>query len=249
MFCDNVLLPAQLSLCVGYTHLQRAQPIRWSHWLCSYALAFASDLERLDEVIKRINKSPLGCGALAGNPFGVDRDAIAEELGFEGLMMNSLGAVGDRKFVVETMQWSSEFMTDVSRISEDLIIYGTAEFAFVKLADAYSTGSSLMPQKVSLFRLIQSKELEITTVWLITPTEKFRLLGTSAWQIRSGDRPNGWPYLYYEILAINLQQRPPRISRADARLREDGVRLRPNPHGRYLHPCNIPSQNVGGTNA
>ena len=79
---------------------------------------------------------------------------MAEELGFEGLMMNSLGAVGDRKFVVETMQWSSEFMTDVSRISEDLIVYGTAEFGFVKLADAYSTGSSLMPQKVRLLQFI-----------------------------------------------------------------------------------------------
>ena len=75
---------------------------------------------------------------------------MAKELGFDGLLMNSLGAVGDRKFVVETMQWASELMTDISRISEDLIIYGTAEFGFVKLADAYSTGSSLMPQKVSL---------------------------------------------------------------------------------------------------
>ncbi|KAL9130619.1 MAG: hypothetical protein Q9217_001233 [Psora testacea] len=138
----------EIEVCMpGYTHLQRAQPIRWAHWLCSYALAFASDLERLREVIKRVNKSPLGCGALAGNPFGVDRDAIAKELGFEGLLMNSLGAVGDRKFVVETMQWAAELMGDISRISEDLIIYGTAEFGFVKLADAYSTGSSLMPQK------------------------------------------------------------------------------------------------------
>ncbi|KAI9879490.1 MAG: hypothetical protein M1830_008366 [Pleopsidium flavum] len=131
----------------GYTHLQRAQPIRWSHWICNYAFAFASDLERLREVIKRVNKSPLGCGALAGNPFGVDREAMAKELGFEGLLMNSLGAVGDRKFAVETMQWAAELMGDVSRISEDLIIYSTAEFGFVKLADAYSTGSSLMPQK------------------------------------------------------------------------------------------------------
>lgn len=136
----DVLMP-------GYTHLQRAQPIRWSHWLCSYAFAFASDLERLREVIKRVNKSPLGCGALAGNPFGIDREAMAEELGFEGLLMNSLGAVGDRKFAVETMQWAAELMGDISRISEDLIVYSTAEFGFVKLADAYSTGSSLMPQK------------------------------------------------------------------------------------------------------
>ena len=114
----------------AYTHLQRAQPIRWAHWLCSFAVRFASDLERLDEVIKRVNKSPLGCGALAGNPFGIDRRTMAQALGFEGLLLNSLAAVSDRKFVVETMQWASEFMTDVSCISEDLIIYGTAEFGF-----------------------------------------------------------------------------------------------------------------------
>lgn len=139
----------EVEVCMpGYTHLQRAQPIRWSHWICSYAFAFASDLERLGEVIKRVNKSPLGCGALAGNPFGVDRDSMARELEFDGLLMNSLAAVGDRKFAIETMQWAAELMGDVSRISEDLIIYSSAEFSFVKLADAYSTGSSLMPQKV-----------------------------------------------------------------------------------------------------
>ena len=96
-----------------------------------------------------MNKSPLGCGALAGNPFSIDRDFIAKELGFEGILMNSMTAVGDRKFVVETMQWAAELMGDFSRMSEDLIIWSTAEFGFVKLADAYSTGSSLMPQKVS----------------------------------------------------------------------------------------------------
>ena len=131
----------------GFTHLQNAQPVRWSHWLCNYAYAFTLDLERLREVIKRVNKSPLGCGALAGNPFGIDRDAMAKELGFEGLLMNSLHAVGDRTFCIETMQWSSSLMGDISRISEDLIIYGTTKFGFVQLADAYSTGSSLMPQK------------------------------------------------------------------------------------------------------
>ena len=138
----------EIDICMpGFTHLQNAQPIRWSHWLCSYAFAFTSDLERLREVIKRVNKSPLGCGALAGNPFGVDRDAMAKELGFEGLLMNSLYAVGDRTFCIETMQWSSSLMGDVSRISEDLIVYGTTKFGLVQLADAYSTGSSLMPQK------------------------------------------------------------------------------------------------------
>lgn len=131
----------------GYTHLQRAQPIRWSHWMLSYGLAFATDLQRLREVIKRVNRSPLGCGALAGNPFGIDRDAIAKELGFETLIYNSMAGVADRDFVVETMQWGSTTMLHLSRWAEDLIIYSSGEFDYVRLADAYSTGSSLMPQK------------------------------------------------------------------------------------------------------
>ncbi|KAK5662130.1 hypothetical protein OQA88_8035 [Cercophora sp. LCS_1] len=131
----------------GYTHLQRAQPIRWSHWMLSYGFAFASDLERLREVIKRVNRSALGCGALAGNPFGIDREMMSQELGFEGLLWNSMGAVADRDFVTETLQWGAMLMQHISRWSEDLIIYSTGEFGFVRLADAYSTGSSLMPQK------------------------------------------------------------------------------------------------------
>ncbi|MCJ1256896.1 argininosuccinate lyase [Lignoscripta atroalba] len=131
----------------GYTHLQRAQPIRWSHWLLSYGTAFSSDLERLREVIKRVNRCPLGCGALAGNAFSIDRIAMAKELGFEGLVYNSMAAVADRDFVLETMQWGSTLMLHISRWSEDLIIYSSTEFGFVRLADAYTTGSSLMPQK------------------------------------------------------------------------------------------------------
>lgn len=136
----NVLIP-------GYTHLQKAQPVRWSHWLLSHATAFSFELERLREVIKRVNRSPLGCGALAGNPFKIDRDAMAKELGFEGLLYNSMNAVADRDFVFETLQWGSSLMMKISRWAEDLIIYSSLEFGFVRLADAYSTGSSLMPQK------------------------------------------------------------------------------------------------------
>ena len=131
----------------GYTHLQRAQPVRWSHWLLSYGMAFAADLQRLRETIRRVNRSPLGCGALSGNPFGIDREAMANELGFEGLMWNSMAAVADRDFALEAIQWSSFLMSHVSRLAEDLIIHSTAEFGYVKLSDAYSTGSSLMPQK------------------------------------------------------------------------------------------------------
>lgn len=112
--------------------------------MLSYGFAFANDLERLREVIKRINRSPLGCGALAGNPFGIDCDMMAEELGFEGILWNSMGAVADRDFVSETLQWGSMLMQHISRWAED---YSTAEFGFVRLADAYSTGSSLMPQR------------------------------------------------------------------------------------------------------
>lgn len=136
----DVLMP-------GYTHLQRAQPIRWAHWLSSYATYFTSDLQRLDQVIERVNMSPLGCGALAGHPFGIDREYIASELGFGGIIGNSLVGVGDRDFVTETLFWGSLLMNHISRFAEDLIIYSTAEFGFVQLADAYSTGSSLMPQK------------------------------------------------------------------------------------------------------
>ena len=135
------------ALMPGYTHLQRAQPIRWSHWLLSYGTVFGSDLERLRETIKRVNRSPLGSGALVGNPFGIDREAMAKELGFEGIINNSMAAVADRDFVVETLQWAATLMQHISRWAEDLIIYSTAEFGFVRMADAYSTGSSLMPQK------------------------------------------------------------------------------------------------------
>jgi len=131
----------------GYTHLQRAQPIRWSHWMLAHGLAFSLDLQRLRETISRVNRSPLGCGALAGNPFGIDRAAIAKELGFEDLIYNSMAGVGDRDFVVEALQWGAMLMMHMSRWAEDLIIYSSAEFGFVQLADAYSTGSSLMPQK------------------------------------------------------------------------------------------------------
>ena len=131
----------------GYTHLQRAQPIRWSHWSLMHGSFFASDLQRLREVKARVNRCPLGAGALAGNPFNIDCEAMAKELGFDGIIMNSMAGVADRDFVVETMQWGSMLMTHLSRWAEDLIIYSSGEFSFVKLADAYSTGSSLMPQK------------------------------------------------------------------------------------------------------
>ncbi|KAJ7063191.1 argininosuccinate lyase [Mycena amicta] len=131
----------------GYTHLQRGQPIRWSHLLLAHATSFRYDLERLQQLIPRISVLPLGSGALAGNPFVVDREFLAKELGFASVAENSMWGVGDRDFIVEFLMWASLSMTHISRMAEDLIIYSTAEFGFVTLSDAYTTGSSIMPQK------------------------------------------------------------------------------------------------------
>lgn len=149
-FIESVLKRAESEIDVlmpGYTHLQRAQPIRWAHWLSMYATYFTEDYKRLNQILERMNQLPLGAGALAGHPYGIDREFLAEGLGFNGVIGNSLTAVSDRDFVVETLFWSSLFMNHISRFSEDLILYSSAEFGFVQLADAYSTGSSLMPQK------------------------------------------------------------------------------------------------------
>ncbi|KAH3890923.1 hypothetical protein DPMN_015012 [Dreissena polymorpha] len=136
----SVLLP-------GYTHLQRAQPIRWSHWILSYCWMLQRDFTRLSELGARVNVCPLGSGALAGNPFSVDRHALATDLGFESISHNSLDAVSDRDFIVEFLSWANLLCIHLSRWAEDLILYSSKEFGFVMLSDAYSTGSSLMPQK------------------------------------------------------------------------------------------------------
>eukprot|EP00658_Telonema_sp_P-2_P039603 TRINITY_DN28306_c0_g1_i3.p1 TRINITY_DN28306_c0_g1~~TRINITY_DN28306_c0_g1_i3.p1 ORF type:complete len:339 (-),score=96.30 TRINITY_DN28306_c0_g1_i3:398-1414(-) len=131
----------------GYTHLQKAQPVRWSHWIMSHASGWQRDIQRLDHMLERVNVMPLGSGALAGNPFGIDRVALANELGFARVSPNSMDAVSDRDFVAEFMFWSTMTMVHLSRWAEDLIIYSSGEFKYVSMADAYSTGSSLMPQK------------------------------------------------------------------------------------------------------
>lgn len=149
-FIEVLIIQAEQDIDIlmpGYTHMQRAQPIRWSQWLLSYAWSIKQDLERLLEVRKRVNVLPLGSGAIAGNPFPIDRQFLAMELGFDEITQNSMHAVGDRDFVAEFLFWSSLSTVHLSRFCEDLIMYSTQEFNFVKFADKYSTGSSLMPQK------------------------------------------------------------------------------------------------------
>ena len=131
----------------GFTHLQSAQTVRFSHWLLSHASAWQRDDMRLEDLMPRVNTMPLGSGALAGNPFGVDRQLLAKDLQFERVCPNSMDAVSDRDFVIETMFWASMTLMHISRFSEDLIIYSSQQFGMMQMSDAYSTGSSLMPQK------------------------------------------------------------------------------------------------------
>lgn len=131
----------------GYTHLQRAQPILFAHYLLAYYQMMKRDLERLEQLRRRVNVSPLGAGALAGTGFPLDRELIARRLGFDGVCDNSVDAVSDRDFVIEFIGAAAIVMVHLSRLAEDLIIYSTTEFGFIQLSDAVSTGSSLMPQK------------------------------------------------------------------------------------------------------
>ena len=131
----------------GYTHLQRAQPITFGHHLMAYAMMLLRDADRLGDCRKRMNQSPIGCCALAGTTYNTDRFFEAEKLGFDGICMNSLDGVSDRDFCAELMSAISILMMHLSRFSEEIILWSSWEFKFVELSDAYTTGSSIMPQK------------------------------------------------------------------------------------------------------
>ena len=131
----------------GYTHLQRAQPITFGHHLMSYAMMLLRDRSRLADCRKRMNRSPIGCCALAGTTYPTDRAMEAAQLGFDGICMNSLDGVSDRDFCAEFLSTLSILMMHLSRLSEELILWTSWEFGFVELSDAYTTGSSIMPQK------------------------------------------------------------------------------------------------------
>ena len=131
----------------GYTHLQRAQPILFGHHLMAYAMMLLRDVERLADCRKRMNYSPIGCCALAGTTYDTDRRFEAKQLGFDGICRNSLDGVSDRDFALEMLSALSILMMHLSRFSEEIILWCSWEFKFVELSDAYTTGSSIMPQK------------------------------------------------------------------------------------------------------
>ncbi len=131
----------------GYTHLQRAQPILFAHWCLAYEAMLERDARRFDDARRRVNTCPLGSGALAGTTYAIDRAALARDLGFDAPTSNSLDAVSDRDFVVEVLGACAIAAMHASRLGEDLVLFGTREFAFVEFDDAVASGSSLMPQK------------------------------------------------------------------------------------------------------
>ncbi len=138
--CKEYVMP-------GYTHMQRAQPITFGHHLMAYAQMLLRDIDRLHDCIKRMNVSPLGSGALATTTYDLDREYAAELLGMNGITANSLDGVSDRDFIIELISCLSLVMVHLSRFSEEIILWCSWEFKFIELDDAYSTGSSIMPQK------------------------------------------------------------------------------------------------------
>lgn len=137
----------QSTVLPGYTHLQRAQPVTFTHWCLAYLEMFERDESRLTDALARLNTSPLGSGALAGTAYAIDREVLAADLGFTRATRNSLDAVSDRDHVMELMSVASISMLHLSRLAEDMIFYTTGEAGFIELADTVTSGSSLMPQR------------------------------------------------------------------------------------------------------
>jgi argininosuccinate lyase len=149
----------QTTLMPGYTHIQRAQPVTFSHWLLSHFWPLQRDRERLQDLRDRVAVCPLGSGALAGTAFPIDRESLAHTLGFDMASQNSIDSVSDRDFVAEFLFCCSLCGIHLSKLSENIVLFTTAEFGFIELSDSYSTGSSLMPQKKNpdLFELARGK--------------------------------------------------------------------------------------------
>ena len=134
----------------GFTHMQVAQPVTFGHHMLAYVEMFERDRERMLDLRRRVNRSPLGAAALAGTTYPIDREYSASLLGFEAVAQNSLDAVSDRDFAIEFCSAAAVLMMHISRLSEELVIWMSQRFAFIKLPDRFTTGSSIMPQKKNL---------------------------------------------------------------------------------------------------
>ncbi|MEL7472426.1 MAG: argininosuccinate lyase [Planctomycetota bacterium] len=152
----------------GYTHLQRAQPVPVAHWCLAYVEMLDRDRDRLADARARLNRCPLGSGALAGTTYPVDRNAIARELGFDAPTSNSLDAVSDRDFVLETLAAAATCGLHLSRLGEEIVVFASSEFGFVSLSDSVTSGSSLMPQKKNpdAAELLRGKSGRLVASWV-----------------------------------------------------------------------------------
>ena len=160
------------TLLPGYTHLQRAQPVRLAHHLLAYDAMLQRDRGRLVDAARRANISPLGSGALAGTTLPIDREHVAKALGFDGVTTSSLDAVGDRDFAIEIVAACALAQVHLSRLGEELVLWTTSEFGFAKIGEAYCSGSSLMPQKMNpdLAELVRAKAGRIIGAWVTLVT-------------------------------------------------------------------------------
>ncbi|MDB4954827.1 MAG: argininosuccinate lyase [Myxococcales bacterium] len=156
------------TLMPGYTHLQRAQPVRLAHHLLAYDAMLSRDRSRIADAAWRADESPLGSGALAGTTLPIDRDRTAQSLGFSDVTRNSLDAVGDRDFAIELVGACALVQVHLSRLGEELVLWSTQEFGFVKIGEAYCSGSSLMPQKMNpdLAELVRAKTGRVAGDWI-----------------------------------------------------------------------------------
>jgi argininosuccinate lyase len=156
------------TLMPGYTHLQRAQPVRLAHHLLAYDAMLARDAGRVADAARRANESPLGSGALAGTALPIDREHTARTLGFAGVTHNSLDAVGDRDFAIELVAACALIQVHLSRLGEELVLWTSQEFAFARIGEAYCSGSSLMPQKMNpdLAELLRGKAGRVAGAWV-----------------------------------------------------------------------------------
>ncbi len=156
------------TLMPGYTHLQRAQPVRAAHHFLAYHEMFERDQGRVEDAIARADLSPLGSGALAGTTFPLDRAGVADDLGFAGITRNSLDAVGDRDFAIELVAACALAQVHLSRLAEELVLWCSQEFGFARLSDRWCSGSSLMPQKKNpdLAELVRGKSGRVTGAWI-----------------------------------------------------------------------------------
>jgi len=213
----------------SYTHLQKAEPVLVAHWLLTYVEMFARDGERLADCRKRVNLCPLGSGPVAGATIPLDRNAIAADLGFDAPTANSIDATSDRDFAIEFVTALSSLGLHLSRWAEEMILFSTQEFGFVRLPEAYSTGSSAMPQKKNpdLLELVRGSNLSSLHV-LLAPQAQIQVLAAAGMMIQRGVQFH-WRNCGYgdfdEFLAALSQDKRKKIRAERRKVREAGVVL------------------------